>query len=59
MSVKHDNNYITSYGDLSAIERNVGDTVPQGEIIAYAGFTGGVSQPQLHFEIRTGYIAID
>jgi murein DD-endopeptidase MepM/ murein hydrolase activator NlpD len=31
-----------------------GDHVAKGQVIAYAGSTGDVSQPQLHFEIRRG-----
>jgi murein DD-endopeptidase MepM/ murein hydrolase activator NlpD len=33
---------------------NRGDHVVKGQVIAYAGNTGDVSQPQLHFEIRRG-----
>jgi murein DD-endopeptidase MepM/ murein hydrolase activator NlpD len=29
-----------------------GDRVLKGQVVAYVGQTGDVSQPQLHFEIR-------
>ena len=31
-----------------------GDFVAKGQVIGYAGQTGDVSTPQLHFEIRSG-----
>ena len=50
--VKHDNGYITAYAHLGNILVNRGDHVVAGQVIAYAGQTGDVTQPQLHFEIR-------
>ena len=38
---------------------NRGDKVTRGQIIARAGATGAVSQPQLHFELRKGQKPID
>ena len=31
-----------------------GDTVRRGQIVAYAGMSGSVSAPQVHFELRKG-----
>ena len=50
--IKHDNGYITAYAHLGNILINRGDRVAAGQVIAYAGQTGDVTQPQLHFEIR-------
>ncbi len=36
-----------------------GDRVSRGQVIARAGATGGVSQAQLHFELRKGRVAVD
>jgi murein DD-endopeptidase MepM/ murein hydrolase activator NlpD len=36
-----------------------GDIVRRGQVIARVGDSGGVSEPQLHFEIRQGAQAID
>jgi murein DD-endopeptidase MepM/ murein hydrolase activator NlpD len=52
--IKHDNGYVTAYAHAESIVVNLGDTVAKGQIIAYAGTTGDVSTPQLHFEIRHG-----
>ncbi len=50
--IRHDNGYITAYAHADRIAVAKGDHVAQGQIIGYAGETGGVSAPQLHFEIR-------
>jgi len=52
--IKHDDGYVTAYAHAESIVVNRGDTVSKGQIIAYAGATGDVSTPQLHFEIRHG-----
>jgi murein DD-endopeptidase MepM/ murein hydrolase activator NlpD len=36
-----------------------GGTVQKGQVIARVGSTGGVSRPQLHFELRKGSTAVD
>ena len=52
--IKHGDNYVTAYAHAERILVNRGDHVAKGQVIAYAGSTGDVSQPQLHFEIRHG-----
>jgi murein DD-endopeptidase MepM/ murein hydrolase activator NlpD len=52
--IKHDDGYVTAYAHAERILVARGDTVAKGQIIAYAGDTGDVSSPQLHFEIRRG-----
>jgi len=36
-----------------------GDPVYRGKVIAKVGATGGVSEPQLHFELRQGKRPVD
>jgi murein DD-endopeptidase MepM/ murein hydrolase activator NlpD len=36
-----------------------GEPVKRGQIIAKVGATGGVAEPQLHFELRRGKKAVD
>lgn len=52
--IKHDGDYVTAYAhaDRFVVER--GDHVAKGQVIGYAGSTGDVTSPQLHFEIRRG-----
>ncbi len=57
--VRHHNGYVTAYAHASELLVNRGDKISRGQIIARAGATGSVSQPQLHFELRKGQRAID
>jgi murein DD-endopeptidase MepM/ murein hydrolase activator NlpD len=52
--IKHEDGYVTAYAHAERIVVARGDTVTKGQIIAYAGSTGDVTTPQLHFEIRHG-----
>ncbi|HUJ48041.1 MAG TPA: M23 family metallopeptidase [Rhizomicrobium sp.] len=57
--IKHDNGYTTAYAHASSIAVARGDRVGKGQVIGYAGSTGDVSSPQVHFEIRDGVKPID
>ena len=57
--VKHSSGLISAYAHLDALLVKRGDTVSRGQVIAKVGDTGGVSQPQLHFELRRGKKAVD
>lgn len=50
--VKHSDGWVTAYGHLESIEVRMRDHVDQGQEIGRVGETGGVTSPQLHFEIR-------
>jgi murein DD-endopeptidase MepM/ murein hydrolase activator NlpD len=50
--VSHADGYVTAYGHTEKAAVSKGDAVKKGEIIAYAGATGNVTESQLHFEIR-------
>lgn len=50
--IKHADGWVTAYGHLSRIEVKMQQKVSQGQEIGQAGSTGGVSAPQLHFEVR-------
>ena len=51
--VKHSGGYTTAYAHAERLVVARGDFVARGQIIGYAGQTGDVSTPQLHFEIRS------
>lgn len=50
--IKHADGWVTAYGHLDSIKVKMRERVGQGSEIGSVGATGGVSQPQLHFEIR-------
>ena len=52
--IRHAEDWVTAYAHNSEVLVRRGDTVQRGQIIAKAGRTGNVDQPQLHFEIRKG-----
>jgi len=57
--IKHTDGYITAYAHTDKILVQKGQTVARGEKIATVGKTGGVSSPQLHFEVRAGKKAVN
>jgi len=50
--IKHADGWVTAYGHLSRVDVRMQQKVEQGQQIGQAGSSGGVSEPQLHFEIR-------
>lgn len=52
--LRHDNGWVSAYAHASEVMVKRGDRVKRGQIIAKAGRSGGVTQPQLHFELRKG-----
>jgi len=52
--IKHSNGYVTAYAHAERLLVGRGDFVVKGQVIGYAGQTGDVSSPQVHFEIRNG-----
>ena len=57
--IRHDGGYVTAYAHADRLLVQRGDVVTKGQVIAYAGHTGDVSTPQLHFEIRKGTTPVD
>ncbi len=57
--VRHENNLVTAYAHASEILVKRGDRVTRGQVIAKAGKTGAVDQPQLHFEVRRDQTPVD
>lgn len=50
--IKHADGWVTAYGHLGRVNVRMQEHVEQGQEIGEAGSTGGVSEPQLHFEVR-------
>ncbi|HJQ58450.1 MAG TPA: M23 family metallopeptidase [Vineibacter sp.] len=50
--LSHAGGYVTAYAHLDKASVTKGSAVKKGQAVGTVGQTGGVSQPQLHFEIR-------
>lgn len=50
--ISHGKGNSTLYGHLSSYNVKVGDSVSQGQVIAYSGSTGNSTGPHLHFGIK-------
>ena len=57
--VRHSDGWVTAYAHLDRILARRGERVARGQSIGAVGSTGGVSAPQLHFEMRKDNKAVD
>ncbi len=57
--IKHADGWVSAYGHNAAMLVVRGARVTKGQVIAKAGATGTVGEPQLHFELRKGRQAMD
>ncbi|MDD7908750.1 peptidoglycan DD-metalloendopeptidase family protein [Pseudovibrio exalbescens] len=57
--IRHSNGWVSAYAHNSELLVRRGDSVRRGQVIAKAGATGSVSQPQLHFELRKDNKPVD
>lgn len=57
--IKHSGGWTTAYAHADRLLVRRGDLVKRGQTIGTIGSTGGVTRPQLHFEVRRGARAID
>lgn len=57
--IKHADGYVTAYAHADRLLVSRGDFVAKGQVIGYAGTTGDVTSPQLHFEIRNGVTPVN
>ena len=57
--VKHAGGWVSAYGHNEALLVARGARVKAGEVIARAGQSGAVAEPQLHFELRRGRTPVD
>lgn len=57
--LKHNGNYSTAYGHLSAFAKGLhkGEKISQGDLIGYVGMTGWATGPHLHYEFRVAGVA--
>lgn len=57
--LRHDNGWVTAYAHNEDLLVARGKKVGRGDVIAKAGKTGPVDQPQVHFELRQDSKAVD
>ena len=57
--LRHDNGWVTAYAHNDELLVKRGDKVKRGQVVAKAGKTGSVDQPQVHFELRQGSKPVD
>ncbi len=57
--IRHANGWVSAYAHADQILVRPNDEVRRGQVIARAGKTGAVDQPQLHFELRQGSRPVD
>jgi murein DD-endopeptidase MepM/ murein hydrolase activator NlpD len=57
--IRHDNGWVTAYAHNEEILVKRSETVKRGQVLAKAGRSGEVDQPQVHFELRQGSKPVD
>ena len=57
--VDHGNGFATAYGHNTSVTVGVGQSVAQGQLIAYSGNTGHSTGPHVHFEVRINGSPVD
>jgi murein DD-endopeptidase MepM/ murein hydrolase activator NlpD len=57
--IRHPNGWVSTYAHTDQMLVKAGDQVRRGQVIAKAGTSGPVSQPQLRFELRKGTQPVD
>ncbi len=57
--LRHDNGWVTAYAHAEELLVKRGERVKRGQVVAKAGKSGQVDQPQLHFELRQGSKPVD
>jgi murein DD-endopeptidase MepM/ murein hydrolase activator NlpD len=57
--IRHANGWVSAYAHNSALQVKRGDEVRRGQEIALSGMSGGVTTPQVHFELRKEATPVD
>jgi murein DD-endopeptidase MepM/ murein hydrolase activator NlpD len=57
--IRHADGWVSAYAHNRELTVNRGDQVRRGEIVAMSGMSGGVTTPQVHFELRREATPVD
>ncbi len=57
--IRHANNWVSAYAHNDKLLVKRGDKIKRGQVVARAGTSGSVGQPQVHFELRKGSKPVD
>ena len=57
--IRHSGGWVSAYGHNDSLAVKRGEKVSRGQVIARAGSSGSVTEPQVHFELRKGTRAVD
>lgn len=50
--IKHADGWVTAYAHLDSISVQMRQQVSQNQVVGSVGMTGGLAEPELHFEVR-------
>lgn len=57
--IRHSDGWVSAYAHNSELKVRRGDAVRRGQVIALSGMSGGVTTPQVHFELRKDAAPVD
>lgn len=57
--IRHTNGWVSAYAHNSELKVKRGDQVRRGEVVSLSGMSGGVTTPQVHFELRKEATPVD
>ena len=57
--IKHTDGWVTAYAHLDNVSVQMRQQVSQGQTVGSVGMTGGLTEPELHFEVRYAPTAQD
>ena len=57
--IRHSNGWVSAYAHNSELQVKRGQEIRRGEIVALSGMSGGVTTPQVHFELRKEATPVD
>ena len=57
--IDHGNGIATAYGHNTSVTVSYGQSVAQGQLVAYSGSTGHSTGPHVHFEVRVNGTPVD